>query len=109
MDNSFLALCTLGMIAGTVLPRLLPMSLLAKKNMPERARIWLSYVPVAILAALVAPEILIKEDTLWVSLENVFLLALLPTLFTAYLSKSLFATISVGMLCVALLRYFSFV
>ncbi len=106
MDNSFLALCTLGMVASTALPRILPMSLLAKREMPEAFRVWLSYVPVAILAALVAPEIFLKGESLWLSFDNVFLLGLLPTLFTAYFSKSLFGTLSVGMLSVALLRYF---
>ena len=106
MDNSFLALCTLGMMVGTALPRILPMSLLANKIMPEKARIWLSYVPVAILAALVAPEIFMKENQLWISTDNDFLLAFAPTLFAAYMSKNLFITLSVGMLSVALLRYF---
>ena len=108
MDNSYLALCTLGMVVGTALPRLLPMSLLSKKNMPERARVWLSYVPIAILSALVAPEIFMRENKLWISTDNIFFIAFFPTLIAAYLSKNLFITLTVGMLCVALLRYFSF-
>lgn len=108
MDNSFLALCTLGMVAGSALPRFLPMSLLANRNMPEKVRVWLSYVPISILSALVMPEIFMKEDDLWISLDNVFLLTFIPTVLAAYLSKSLFVTLSVGMLCVALLRYYSF-
>ena len=57
MTNFDLALCTLGMVLGTALPRALPMTLLADRPMPPKARRWLSFVPAAILAALVAPDI----------------------------------------------------
>ncbi len=106
MDNTFLALCTLGMSLGVLLPRMLPITFLAKRKMPEMLQIWLSYVPPAILAALVAPEIFMQNEKFFISAENVFLLAFIPTTITAYLSKSLFLTLSVGMVIVALLRYF---
>ncbi len=106
MDNTFLALCTLGMSIGVILPRMLPITLLAKRKMPEKIQIWLSYVPVAILASLVAPEIFMQGEKFFFSFDNLFLLAFLPTLLVAYFSKNMFLTLSSGMIFVALLRYF---
>ncbi len=107
MDNTFLALCTLGMCLGAFLPRVLPISFLAKRQLPSFVQTWLSFVPVAILAALVAPEVFMQNEKLFLSQENAFLLAFIPTLFVAYLSKSLFITLSAGMAFVAALRYFA--
>lgn len=94
------------MMAGTVLPRLLPMGLLAKRAISKNLQIWLSYVPVAILSALLAPEIFMKNGSLFLAKENLFLMAFLPVLAVAYVSKNLFATLLAGMILVASMRYF---
>lgn len=106
MTNWELALCTLGMIASTALPRALPLTLLADKPIPIKAMRWLGYVPAAILAALAAPDIFLNQDAqLYLSFDNVFLLAALPTLLVAVVSKSLFGSLATGMGVVALLRW----
>lgn len=105
MTTIDMALCTLGMIAGVALPRVLPISLLSKRNMPPHVQTWLSFVPVSILAALVAPEIFLQNGKLVLNLHNEFFIASIPTFFAAFWSKSLFVTLSVGMASVALLRY----
>ena len=61
MTHLELALCTGGMILGTFLPRVLPMTILAGRPLPEAARVWLGFVPAAVLAALVAPEIFLVD------------------------------------------------
>lgn len=94
------------MMAGTLLPRLLPMGLLAKRAISKNLQIWLSYVPVAILSALLAPEIFMKNGRLFLAKENLFLTAFLPVLAAAYFTKSLFATLLTGMVLVAGMRYF---
>lgn len=105
MNTIDLALCTLGMIAGTALPRVLPISILSRKNMPAYVQTWLSFVPISILSALVAPEIFLKNGTLALNIHNVFFLASIPTFLIAFLTKSLFATLSMGMISVAFLRF----
>ena len=94
------------MMAGVLIPRLLPMGLLAKRNIGKNFQIWLSFIPVAILSALLAPEIFMKNGGLCFAKENLFLMAFAPVLLVAYLTKNLFATLLVGMILVAGMRYF---
>ena len=106
IGNAELLLCVVGMILGTALPRALPMTILAERPMPDKARRWLSYVPAAILAALVAPDVLLRDGGLYLSAQNVFLVAAIPCVLVAARTKSLFITLALGMAIVALLRYF---
>lgn len=100
-----LALCTLGMALGTALPRALPMTMLSEKAMPPKVQRWLTFVPAAILAALVAPDIFLRDGALFLSTDNIFLLAALPTLLVAWKTRSLFASLAAGMGLVALCRW----
>lgn len=104
MTNVDFALCTVGMVLGTVLPRALPMTLLADRPLPLLVRRWLSFVPASILAAMVAPDIFLKDGALFLSTDNIFLLAAAPTLLVAWKTRSLFATLAGGMIMVALGR-----
>lgn len=94
------------MMAGIFIPRVLPMGLLAKRKISKNFQIWLSYVPVAILSALLAPEIFMKNNELFLAKENLFLMAFVPVLLVAYFTKNLFATLLTGMVLVAGMRYF---
>lgn len=105
MTGTELALCTLGMTLGTVLPRALPMTLMADRPLPPLVRRWLTFVPAAILAAMVAPDILLRDGDLFLSPDNMFLLASVPTLLVAWKTRSLFATLAAGMALVALGRW----
>lgn len=105
MTHLDLALCTLGMVVGTALPRALPMTLLADRPMPTKVRHWLSFVPAAILSALVAPDIFLLKGELFLSTDNMFLLAAPFTILAAWKTRSLFATLAAGMALVALGRW----
>lgn len=105
MTHLELALCTGGLILGTFLPRVLPMTILAGKALPDAVRVWLGFVPAAILAALVAPEIFFVDGKLEPGTDNIFLLAALPSIIVAWKTKSLFATLAAGMGAAALLRW----
>jgi branched-subunit amino acid transport protein len=56
---SEIALLIILMALVTYLPRVLPMLLLSRRTLPRAAVLWLSYVPVAVLAALLAPASLL--------------------------------------------------
>ena len=86
-----------GMLIVTFLPRFLPLMLLGKKELPQKVISWLSYIPAAVLSALLAPSILMQEGSLYLSLENTALLAFFPTLLTAYKTKNIFLTVSGGL------------
>lgn len=67
---------------------------------------WLSFVPVSVLAALVAPDLLLADGKLNISGDNLFLIATFPTLLICWYKKgSLFGALAVGMGTVALIRY----
>ena len=52
--NIDLLLCILGMALVTLIPRVMPVTLLAGRELPPLLTRWLSFVPVSVLAALVA-------------------------------------------------------
>ena len=55
METRRLILIFLGMWAVTYFPRLLPLFAMSRVRLPARLMIWLSYLPAAILSALIFP------------------------------------------------------
>lgn len=105
--NIDLILCIVGMCLVTLLPRVLPVRLLAGRTLPPLLERWLSFVPVSVLAALVAPELLLTQGQLNLSADNLFLVAAAPTLLACWYKKgSLFGALAVGMGTVALIRLY---
>lgn len=106
MHDYFLLI--LGMAVVTYIPRAAPLLFLSSRNLNPRLMRWLEMVPPAVLAALLAPELLLRsqagEKTLFLSLDNFFLLAALPCFVVGWITRSFFGTIAVGMGMVALLR-----
>ena len=100
-----------GMALVTYIPRMLPLLLLSSRSLNPKLIRWLEMVPPAVLAALLAQELFLKpmpdgSKSLFISLDNVYLLAFAPTLLVGWFSRSFFGTVAVGMITVALLRYF---
>jgi branched-subunit amino acid transport protein len=103
-------LLILGMALVTYVSRLSPLLLLSSRQLNPHLMRWLEMVPPAVLAALLAPEILLRTGeggvkTLFLSPDNIFLLAAIPTFIVGWLTKSFFGTVAVGMGTVALLRW----
>ncbi len=90
----------------TAVPRVLPLMYLSVESLPKTALKWLSFVPVAVMAALLFPDILVSEDKLFISIDNTYLLAAFPSLILAWYTNSFFGTIACAMGTVAALRYF---
>jgi branched-subunit amino acid transport protein len=105
MDQKMILLTILGMALVTYVPRLLPVSLLSSRSLPPLAIAWLRYVPVAVLAAMLFPSILIWEACLDLSPNNLFFWAALPTFLVAWKTRSLFGSVVVGTVLVAAARY----
>ncbi|MFV0439269.1 MAG: AzlD domain-containing protein [Desulfopila sp.] len=106
MDQASVFLTIVGMGLVTYLPRLLPMLLLSRRRLAPWIGRWLAFVPATVLAALLAPGLVCPEGTLAIRVDNLFLLAAIPTFFVAWRWKSFFATIAAGMVVVAVARYF---
>lgn len=102
------ALLILGMAAVTYIPRVAPLLMLASRSPHPNLLRFLEMIPPAVLAALLAPELLLHtvsgEPRLFFSGENIFLLAAVPTVCVGILRGTFFGTVATGMLSVALLR-----
>jgi branched-subunit amino acid transport protein len=91
----------------TYLPRLLPVLFLSRRNLPRAVVLWLSYVPVAVLAALLAPALFVPSGAVNLTInENPVFWVSIPVFAIAYLSRNLFVTVLSGMVIIALLRLF---
>jgi len=105
-QHAELLFCLVGCMLVTVIPRVGPVMYLHAESLPDLLRHWLSFVPVSVLAALVAPDLLLADGKLNISGDNLFLIATFPTLLICWYKKgSLFGALAVGMGTVALIRY----
>lgn len=105
MDQNAILLTMFGMLLVTYIPRVLPVWLFADKSLPPVVIAWLRYVPVAVLAAMLLPALVISDNQIDVSFDNLFFWAAIPTFVVAWKTKSLFASVIVGMLLVAGARF----
>ena len=107
MDQKAALLTICGMALVTCLPRILPLWLLAKRRLSPKVSEWLAFVPAAVLSALLVPELLLKDQQLNLTADNIFLPAALPAFIVAAKTRSLIWSVIVGVGTAALLRYFS--
>ena len=92
--------------ALTLLLKTFPVSCLKGSSFPLLLRRWLDYVPVAVMAALVGPDIFIYNDQLDFSGSNLFLWVSIPVFLVAWKTSNYFVTIAVGLALVIGCRYF---
>jgi branched-subunit amino acid transport protein len=104
MDQTQIFLTICGMGAVTYLPRVIPMLILSGRTLPHWLVRWLSYLPATVLAALLVPSLLCADGELALRVDNLYLLAAIPTFVIAWRGRSFFGTIAFGMVLVALLR-----
>lgn len=96
----------LSMALVSFIPRALPLIAFNKVEFPTLLKKWLGYIPGAVLAALVAPDILMPEGVLDFSLGNIYLLASLPTIMVGIATKSMIWTLLMGMGSFAMIQLF---
>jgi branched-subunit amino acid transport protein len=106
MDQDLIFVTIVGMTLVTYLPRLLPVMLMSSRALPRLLEVWLSYVPSAVLTALVAPSLLVDQEHISLNSGNVFLWASIPTVIIAWKTKNLFLSVFSGMAIVAVVRLF---
>ncbi|SOB59932.1 Branched-chain amino acid transport [Pseudodesulfovibrio profundus] len=106
MEEQIVLLTIVGMTLVTYIPRFVPVLALASRTLPEPLIRWLSYVPTAVLSAMLVPSLLLKDTSFDFSVENYFLWAAIPAFILAWRTKSFFGTVALGMGLVAAGRYF---
>ncbi len=87
------------------IPRALPLIAFNKMEFPPILVKWLSYIPVAVLAALLTPDLFVFQDQFNLSLAKVSLFAAIPTFIVAIFSKSMVWALLVGMGSYALFQF----
>lgn len=93
-----------GMALVTYLPRMLPLVVLSRFQLPPLALRWLGFVPVSVLAALLAKELFVSGGHLALPPAHPQLLAAIPAFLVAYRTRSLMGTVVAGIVSMALLR-----
>ncbi|MBQ3060704.1 MAG: AzlD domain-containing protein [Desulfovibrio sp.] len=105
MDDTALILCLAGSVLATVLPKVIPVTFLRGDSLPLLLRHWLAFVPVAVMAALVGPDVFFYEGQFNATTSNLFLMVAIPSLLVAWRFKNYFVTIAFGIGLVILARW----
>lgn len=98
-------LIILGAALVTFIPRVLPLMLLSQMELPKWLIRWLKNVPVAVMAALLAQELLLSGGHFSLTDNYLKLLAAIPAFIVAFLTKSLLGTVLAGVLFMMVLRF----
>lgn len=106
MSGDSLLLAVALSVIATLALKTVPITLLKGDSLPPLFRRWLDFVPVAVMAALVGPDVFIYDGKFDLSFSNLFLMVSIPTLLVAIFSRNYFVTIAVGIGLVIAARYF---
>ncbi|HLQ39838.1 MAG TPA: AzlD domain-containing protein [Tetragenococcus sp.] len=96
------------LIAGcfivTWIPRILPFAFAKKMNFPGKVRLFLDYLPLCILTALLVQNLLNIQTGKLPSLKLTETLACIPALFVGIYTKDLMKIVITGIITIAVLR-----
>lgn len=104
--SSYVLLIIIGSAVVTFIPRVLPLALLSRIQIPDWGINWLKHVPIAVMAALLAQELFISDNQFSITDHLLELGAAIPTFIIAILTRSLLGTVLIGLASLMLLRFF---
>ena len=104
LSTNYIILTILGCSIVTCLSRVLPFVLLKKFDLPKLVIEYLSFVPIVIMSALWFNSLFIQKIGEFPQINYENLLASLPTLLSAIISKSLLVIVVVGIVSLAIIR-----
>jgi branched-subunit amino acid transport protein len=87
-----------GMVVATFIPRYLPFALAGRINISPIIVRALSFVPIAVLSAIVSQATLMRGGELSITFDNHHLIAALIAFFVALITRHLFMTILFGLM-----------
>ncbi len=88
----------MGMAIVTYLPRMMPLLIFSKNNLPPWLESWLKYIPVGIFSALVFPGIFIRNQTFSMTINNIELISSIFVFAIALKTRSLGLSVIVGII-----------
>lgn len=103
--NFSILLAIIGCGLVTWLPRILPFVFSKKITFSDKAKQFMSYIPMCILTALFIQSLLVVNENRMTTVNVENLLASLPTIIVGFITKSLMWTVIVGVVTMGLIRY----
>lgn len=97
-------LVILGCGLVTWLPRVIPFLLVRKVHIPQIITDFLSYIPLCILTALLVQSLTLYQKVTWPVMHTEYILAAIPTIISAIITRNLMWVVIVGMAAMALIR-----
>lgn len=88
----------IGMALVTFLIRYPVLAIFSRVQLPDVVVRALRYVPVAVLTAIIVPEMVLREGTLDLSLDNAYFIGGIAAVLIAWRTKQLLPTIGLGLL-----------
>lgn len=104
MSKEYIWIVILLIAIASYLPRVIPLVLLSGRGLPHWFKVWLTFVPTAIFGSLVFPDILLINNELNFSHNNIALWTTVLITPIALKTKSLGYTIIAGALVFAVLQ-----
>ena len=95
----------LGMAATNIVMRWTPITVMSRLELPDVLRRWLGYIPVSVMAAIVAVQVLRPAGTFRFDLTNPYLLAAVPTAVVYRFTRSFLGAMLAGILSFLAFRY----
>jgi len=105
MNGVSIAALLAGMVLVTYASRYSMLALLGRWDLPDRARRWLEFVPVAAFTAIIVPSVLSPHDSIDISLGNHALWATLIAIVVARLTRHTLATIAAALAAYYILHW----
>ena len=103
-SSNYLFLTIVGCGIATWLSRVLPFILLKKFTLPKAVVEFLSFVPIVIMSTMWFSNLFTAQPGQLPKINMEYLIASVPTLVSAVISKSLLVIVIVGIASLALLR-----
>jgi branched-subunit amino acid transport protein len=85
-----------GMAIVTFIPRFVPMAFFSRWVIPEKIRMGLEYIPVAVLSAIVFPILFFDGDGTF-GIQTQFILSSIPVFAFAWRTRNLWGSVIIGM------------
>jgi branched-subunit amino acid transport protein len=95
--NPKILLLIIGMGLVTYVPRWFPLFFLSTRRLPRWLEIWLDFIPVAVLGALIVPALAVSGDPRHLDLLRKEMIVGIPVFLFALKTRSMGATVLVGM------------
>lgn len=104
MIRSDILVLIIGCSIVTWLPRILPFTLAQRLNFPKKVDIFLSYLPICILLALLVQSLLVFRSGHFPTIKVAETIACIPAVLVGYYTKDLMKIVIIGVVGIALLR-----